>query len=126
MEVPAIDLGEMMFCKDTHQKGFDSTKVNAIEVNNDNKESDKDSEGNSMEKMLKKNIRKFVPKESDQKASDSNSVAKTPDSGKSNIEGEKLDDNFWLYNQIYWTKKGAEMVTMKQIWKDQLENLQIR
>ncbi len=66
-EAPTIDPGEMFFCEDTCQEGFDSTKVNAIQLNEDNgEESDKDSEGNSKEKMPKK-IRKFVPNESDHK-----------------------------------------------------------
>ncbi len=44
-----------MYCENTHQEGFDTTQVNSIQVNDDdNKESDKDSEGNSMEKMPKK------------------------------------------------------------------------
>ncbi len=61
-EVPTIDPGEMMFCKDTHQEGFDSTKVNAIELNKDDeKESDKDSEVNSMEKMPKKKTENLFP-----------------------------------------------------------------
>ena len=51
-EVPTIDPGEMLYCEDTRQQGFDTTQVDPIEVNDaDEKESDKDSEGNSMEKM---------------------------------------------------------------------------
>ncbi len=46
---------------------FDSGKVNAIKVNEDDKkESDKDSEGNSMVKMPKK-VRKCVPIENKDK-----------------------------------------------------------
>ncbi len=33
-----IDPGEMLFCEDTCQWGFDSTKVNGIEVNEDDKQ----------------------------------------------------------------------------------------
>ncbi len=52
MAVPTIDPGEMLYCEDTCQSGFDTTQVNAIQVNGDNeKKSDKDSEGNSVEKM---------------------------------------------------------------------------
>ncbi len=55
MEVPTIDPGEMLYCEDTRWEGFDTTQVDAIQVNEDDeKESDKDSEGNSMEKMPKK------------------------------------------------------------------------
>ncbi len=36
-EKPTIDPGEMMFCKETRQEEFDSMKVNAIEVNEDEK-----------------------------------------------------------------------------------------
>ncbi len=96
MEKPTIDLGEMMFCKITSQDGFDSTKVNAIEVNDDEKELDKDLEGNSMEKMPKKKIRKFVAKESDHKALESDLKDQTPDSSRKSIEGEHLDDKFQL------------------------------
>ncbi len=47
-----------------------------------------------MEKMPKKKIRKLVPEECDHKAPDSDSIGKISNSGKSSIEGEKLDDNF--------------------------------
>ncbi len=77
----------MIFCKDTRQEGFDSTKVNAIQVNDDKKESDKDSEGNSLEKCLKK-IRKFVPEDIDHKAPESDSKDQTSDSSKSRIKGK--------------------------------------
>ncbi len=59
MVVPTIDPGEMMYWEGTRQEGFDSTKVNAIQLNENKKESDKNSEGNSLEKMLKKNNQKI-------------------------------------------------------------------
>ncbi len=92
----------MLYCEDTHQEGFDTMHVNAIEENEDDeKESDKDSEGNSMEKMPKKKVQKFVSNDSDHKAPDNDSVAKTPDGGMSSMKGEKLDDDFQLkmYNE---------------------------
>ncbi len=96
-EVPTIDPGEMLYCEDTRQEGFDTTQVDAIQVNDDvEKESDKDSEGNSMEKMPKKKVRKFVPDDSDQKAPDNDAVAKTHDIKMSSLKGEKLDDDFQL------------------------------
>ncbi len=42
---PTIDLGEMLFCGDTYQEGFESTNVNAIEVKEDKEESHNYSEG---------------------------------------------------------------------------------
>ena len=94
-EVPTIDPGEMVYTEDTRRAGFDTTQVDAIQVNEDDeKESDKDSEGNSMEKMPTKKVRKFVPDESDQKATDNDALAKTPDSKMSSLKGETLDDDF--------------------------------
>lgn len=96
-EVPTIDLGEMVYCEDTRQEGFDTMPVNAIQVNEDDeKESDKDSGGNSMEKMPKKKVRKFVSNNFDHKAPDNDLVAKTTDSGRSSMKGEKLDEDFQL------------------------------
>ncbi len=74
-------------------------KVNAIEINDDKKESDKDSEGNSMEKLPTK-IRKFVAKESDHKAFESDLKDQTSDSCKKSIEGEYLDNDFQLESDI--------------------------
>ncbi len=97
MAVPTIDPGEMLYCEDTCQEGFDTMQVNEIQVNGDNeKESDKDSEGNSMEKMSKKKVRKFVSNDSDHNAPDNDLVAKTSQSGIGSMEGEKLDDDFQL------------------------------
>ncbi len=59
-EVPTIDPGGMLFCEDTCQEGFDGTKVNAIDVNEEGEEeSDKYSEDNSLEKMHKKKSEKL-------------------------------------------------------------------
>ena len=96
-EVPTIDPGEMVYCEDTGQEGFDTKQVNAIQVNEDNeKESDKDSEGNSMEKMPKKKVRKFISNNSDHKAPDNDLVAKTTDSGRNIRKGKKLDEDIQL------------------------------
>ncbi len=51
-------------------------QVNAIQVNDDDeKEYDKDSKGNSMEKMPKNKVRKFASNGSDHKAPDNDLVA---------------------------------------------------
>ncbi len=55
-------------------------------------------------KCLRKN-RKFVPKESNHKAPDSDLVDKTSDSGKRSIDGEKLDTHFQLESDLL-SKKG--------------------
>ncbi len=82
-EVPTIDLGKLLFCKDTCREHVDVEKV----------ESDKDSEGNSMEKMPKKIVRKLVPIENDHKKSELALEAEPFYSKRDGLEGETLQDD---------------------------------
>ncbi len=62
-------------------------KVYAIKVNDDGKkESDKDSKGDSMEKMPKKNVRKFVYIENKDKLLQSAFENETSDSRKNDAK----------------------------------------
>ncbi len=91
MEELLIDPGEFLFCKKAHRGNFDSGKVNAIEVNdNDKKESDKDIKGNSMEKMPKKKARKFVSIENEDKKLQLSFKNEISDSGKNYVTKEAL------------------------------------
>ncbi len=60
---------------------------------NDKRESDKDSEGNSMEKMPKKKVRKFVPIEREDKELQLALENETSDSRKK-CKNEALGDDF--------------------------------
>ncbi len=64
-EVPTIDHGKLILCQISRRATFDTEYVNALEMKEDdsNNTSDKDSEGNSKEKMAKKKIQKFVAEE---------------------------------------------------------------
>ncbi len=87
-----IDPGELLFCKETCRGNFDSGKVNAIKVNNyDKKESNKNSEGNSVEKMPKKKVRKFVPIEKEDKELQLALENETFDRGKNDVKKMHLE-----------------------------------
>ncbi len=68
-KVPTTDPGNLILCKESHRASFEIEKVNALKVKEDDSDngSDKYSEGDSREKILKKKIRKFVAEE-EQKA----------------------------------------------------------
>ena len=56
-EVPTIDPGKMILCEDSRRASFDIGKVDALDMDkDDNNASDKDSEGNAIEKMPQKKI----------------------------------------------------------------------
>ncbi len=56
-------IGKMILCEDSHRASFDTGNVDALDMNknDDNNASDKDSDGNDIEKMPQKKIQKFVP-----------------------------------------------------------------
>ncbi len=64
-EVPTIDPGKMILCKESCRATFNPAEVDALDMDKDdsNNASDKDSEGNDIEKMPQKKIRKFVAEE---------------------------------------------------------------
>ncbi len=68
-------------------------------------------------------MRKFVLKESDHKAPDSDSINKTSHNGKCSIDGEKLDDNFQLESDIL-DKKGGDDGSNDGNVENRLANLQ--
>ncbi len=83
-----------MFWEDTCRECFDVEKVNTIEVNKDDKDkSDKYSEGNSTEKMPKKN-RKFVPIENDHKGPELASEPELFGSKRDGLEEKSNGDEF--------------------------------
>ncbi len=63
-EVPTIDPGKMILCEESHRATFNPAEVDALDMDKDdsNNASDKDSEGNDIEKMPKRKFESLLQK----------------------------------------------------------------
>ena len=111
----------MILCEDSCRASFDIEKVDALDMDkkDDDNASDKDSEGNAIEKMPQKKIRKFVAErehkgESEMKNPNQNGKDLKNEMGTKIEEAAKSETRASPLNQVEEESEGTKELTTEE------------